>query len=63
MSKERKNCLCTAMLYDPAEQKSQPEQVAEKKGPTILSEKWQKARARALQIFKPKAEKLLALFF
>ncbi|MCC7467212.1 MAG: GNAT family N-acetyltransferase [Saprospiraceae bacterium] len=63
MSKERKNCLCTAMLYDPAEQKNTPAVQAEKKGPTVLSEKWQKARARALQIFKPKAEKLLALFF
>lgn len=67
MSKERKNCLCTAMLYDPAEKHEETLaniQLPEgKKKPTILSEKWQKARARALHIFKPKVERLRALLF
>jgi hypothetical protein len=30
---------------------------------TILNEKWQKARARALRIFKPKLDRIQALFF
>lgn len=66
MSKERKNCLCTAMLYDPTDQKQPLEPLPElpkgKKTHTVLSEKWQKARARALHIFKPRVERFRALF-
>ncbi len=40
-SKERKNCLCTAMLYNPEEKKKQPEQkVEEVKRNTKLFERW-----------------------
>ena len=55
MSKERQNCLCTAMLYDPIEQLQSvaqaPELPKRKKLPTFLSEKWQKMRARALRLW------------
>lgn len=55
MSKERKNCLCTAMLYDP-EEKKQAEPAAEpsksEKWQGFLSEKWQKMRDRALRLFR-----------
>jgi hypothetical protein len=30
-SKERKNCLCTAMIYDPADKKPEPEQLSDAK--------------------------------
>lgn len=67
MSKERKNCLCTAMLYDPADKINaatpMPEIETGKKRHTVLSEKWQKARARALHLFKPRIERIRALFF
>lgn len=67
MSKERKNCLCTAMLYDPADQANAivnaPEIQVNKKRHTVLSEKWNKARARALHLFKPRVERIRALFF
>jgi hypothetical protein len=56
MSKERKNCLCTAMLYDPAEQKPMAVQTPEPQGAEkwqgFLSEKWQKMRERALRLFR-----------
>ena len=67
MSKERKNCLCTAMLYDPADQAKTiapaPEMQVDQKRHTVLSEKWNKARARALHLFKPRIERIRALFF
>jgi len=67
MSKERKNCLCTAMLYDPADQANAivnaPEIQVNKKRHTVLSKKWNKARARALHLFKPRVERIRALFF
>ena len=67
ISKERKNCLCTAMLYDPAEKANLEPTMQElpsgQKKHTILNEKWQKARARALRIFKPKLDRIQALFF
>lgn len=67
MSKERKNCLCTAMLYDPADKPDAmaplPETLVGKKRHTVLSEKWKKARAHALRLFKPKIEQIRALFF
>ncbi|MDO8367649.1 MAG: GNAT family N-acetyltransferase [Saprospiraceae bacterium] len=66
MAKERKNCLCTAMLYDPVEKAVSVTQPIEKQGErkhTVLNEKWQKARARALRLFKPKIERIRALFF
>lgn len=67
ISKERKNCLCTAMLYDPAEQSmvATPTlalQQGQKKH-TVLGEKWKKARARALRLFKPGIQKMRAIFF
>jgi hypothetical protein len=68
-SKERKNFLCTAMLYDPAQQPAvvaQPESMElqpNKKRHTVLGEKWKKARAKALHIFKPRIERIRAIFF
>jgi len=60
MSKQRQNCLCTAMLYDPAENLQSVKQVSElpkkKKIPTFLSEKWQKMRVRALRLFRTETE-------
>lgn len=60
MSKQRQNCLCTAMLYDPAENlhtmKQHGELPKKKKIPTFLSEKWQKMRAKALRLFQPEFE-------
>jgi hypothetical protein len=56
MSKERKNCLCTAMLYDPEEKKQIEEQTPtsskSEKWQGFLNEKWQKMRERALRLFR-----------
>lgn len=53
MSKERKNCLCTAMLFDPAEQKQTPPPISRReKIKGILSEKWQKMREKAIRLFQ-----------
>jgi len=67
MAKERKNCLCTAMLYDPADQAASESptvglQTNEKKH-TVLSEKWRKARARALRLFRPKIGRIRTFLF
>ncbi len=55
MSKQRQNCLCTAMLYNPTENLQSVKQAVElpkkKRIPTYLSEKWQKMRARALRLY------------
>lgn len=60
MNKERKNCLCTAMLYDPEEKKQPVEQTPEltkgEKWQGFLSEKWQKMRERALRLFRATPE-------
>jgi hypothetical protein len=67
MAKERKNCLCTAMLYDPAEKAGSESPLSElqtsEKRHTVLSEKWQKARARALHLFRPKIDKIRSFLF
>jgi len=55
MSKERKNCLCTAMLYDPLEKQftePTPESEPASKWQGFISEKWQKMRERALRLFQ-----------
>jgi hypothetical protein len=39
MSKERKNCLCTAMLYDPATAKQAEPEVAKHEGIWKVAEK------------------------
>ena len=66
MSKERKNCLCTAMLYDPADKANEvaptPEIKPGKRRHIVLGEKWKKARARALHLFKPRIKRIRALF-
>lgn len=51
MSKERKNCLCTAMLYDPA---AKPAAAEPDKGQkrAFPGEKWQRARDRALRLIR-----------
>lgn len=60
LSKERKNCLCTAMLYDPSATKQTlpalPKTPKNGKIVVFLSKKWQKMRARAMRPFKPPAE-------
>ncbi len=67
MSKERNNCLCTAMLYDPAEQHEVLAPALDtqqgKKKHTVLGEKWKISRARALRLFKPGIQKFRAIFF
>jgi hypothetical protein len=60
MSKERKNCLCTAMLFDPAENQNlvasdEPSQKTPK-WQGFISEKWQKMRDRALRLFQSEPE-------
>lgn len=56
MNKERKNCLCTAMLYDPEEKRAEamktPEPEPAEKWQGFISEKWQKIRDRALRLFR-----------
>lgn len=67
MAKERKNCLCTAMLYNPLEKASTESPILESptgaNKHTVLGEKWKKARARALRLFKPKIEKIRSFLF
>ena len=53
MSKNRQNCLCTAMLYDPQEKEPavanpEPDSVRQS---GFLSEKWQQFRQRAMRLF------------
>jgi hypothetical protein len=60
MNKERKNCLCTAMLYDPEEQQQIVVQTPEmlrrrEKFAGFLNEKWQKMRERALRLLRKDA--------
>lgn len=52
MSKNRQNCLCTAMLYDPQEKEPavanpEPDSVRQS---GFLSEKWQQFRQRAMRL-------------
>ncbi|MBA3830113.1 MAG: GNAT family N-acetyltransferase [Taibaiella sp.] len=58
-SKERKNCLCTAMLYDPAEQKQ-----ADKAIPAIeVKAKKASRRKRVLKYFKEAGSRIKSLIF
>mgnify|MGYP000497005946 CR=1 FL=1 len=53
MSKNRQNCLCTAMLYDPQEKEpavTNPEPDSTRRS-GFLSEKWQQFRQRAMRLF------------
>lgn len=63
MSKERKNCLCTAMLYDPQEKQNEQRQqdpVQREKRIRILAEKWQQAVAKAKERLKGRIERMAA---
>lgn len=56
-SKERKNCLCTAMLYDPADHQP-PEQIKEEfKKHSKLYERFMKLKQSKLLLFVKKKEK------
>jgi hypothetical protein len=70
MSKERKNCLCTAMLYDPEEkQQEMTMQDPARKARRIkaLAEKWRRAISKAKTVFRDKFESttasVTAMFF
>ncbi|MEN9415553.1 MAG: hypothetical protein RLZ62_1857 [Bacteroidota bacterium] len=70
MSKERKNCLCTAMLYDPEEkQQEMTTQDPARKARRIkaLAEKWRRAISKAKTVFRDKFESttasVTAMFF
>ena len=70
MSKERKNCFCTAMLYDPADH-YEPEETAEDfKANSKLYERFMKVKkSRLLKVFRKKTsgnkagKSLLQMFF
>lgn len=57
MSKERKNCMCTAMLYDPAD-KREPEETKEDfiKNSTIYERLMQIRQSRLLRFFNKKGQ-------
>ncbi len=56
MSKERKNCFCTAMLYDPADHYEPEETAADFKIHSNLYERFMKVkRSRLLKLLKKKA--------
>jgi hypothetical protein len=55
MSKERKNCLCTAMLYDPADHYEPAETAADFKQHSKLYERFMRLKqSRLLKFFKNK---------
>lgn len=55
MSKERKNCLCTAMLYDPADHYEPEETVEDFKVNSKLYERFMKVKqSRLLKVLKKK---------
>ena len=63
MSKERKNCICTAMLYDPADKQNDiRQQDPEQKERRIraISVKWRRAITRAKVVFKDKFDRVAA---
>jgi len=55
MSKERKNCMCTAMLYDPADHR-EPEETKEdfKKNSKIYERLMEIRQSRLLRFFNRK---------
>lgn len=70
MSKERKNCMCTAMLYDPADHFEPEETKEDFKQNSKLYERFMKIKqSRLLSIFKKKerggsiTKSLLKMFF
>ena len=70
MSKERKNCMCTAMLYDPADHFEPEETKADFKQNSKLYERFMKIKqSKLLNIFKKKerggslTRSLLRVFF
>lgn len=73
MSKERKNCMCTAMLFDPAEQISKEEKAAISEDFKLHSRLYERfmqiKQHKLLQLFKKKegqsggAKSLLRFFF
>jgi len=70
MSKERKNCMCTAMLYDPADHFEPEETKADFKLNSKLYERFMKIKqSRLLNIFRKKerggsiTKSLLRMFF
>lgn len=70
VSKERKNCMCTAMLYDPADHFEPEETKADFKQNSKLYERFMKIKqSRLLSIFKKKersgsnTKSLLRMFF
>ncbi|MEO5890812.1 MAG: GNAT family N-acetyltransferase [Ferruginibacter sp.] len=70
MSKERKNCMCTAMLYDPADHFEPEETKEDFKQNSKLYERFMKIKqSRLLNIFKKKerggsiTKSLLKVFF
>lgn len=63
MSKERKNCLCTAMLYDPADKQNdirQQDPDQKERRIRVIAEKWRRAIARAKDVFKDKFDRVAA---
>ena len=69
MSKERKNCMCTAMLYDPADHFEPEETKEDFKQNSKLYERFMKIKhSKLLSIFRKKegsgaAKSLLKMFF
>jgi hypothetical protein len=71
MSKERKNCMCTAMLYDPADHYEPEETAQDFKTNSKLYERFMKVKqSRLLKVLrkkdplsKPKHRSLLQYFF
>lgn len=59
MSKDRKNCLCTAMLYDPEEKQQEiimQDPARNARRIKLLAEKWRRAISRARTVFRDKFE-------
>lgn len=56
MSKDRKNCMCTAMLYDPADHYEPKETTEEFNKNSKLYERFMKIKQRSLQKFFKKKE-------
>ena len=62
MSKERKNCMCTAMLYDPADHYEPEETKEDFKQNSKLYERFMKIKqSRLLRIFLRKKNEVAAL--
>ena len=59
MSKDRKNCLCTAMLYDPEEKQQEmnvQDPARKARRLKVFAEKWRRAISRARTVFRDKFE-------